>query len=49
MTRKPLTDGLSNIALFSEWIRGKSGTSTFGLHQVYVATIPFPMPKAYVP
>jgi prepilin-type processing-associated H-X9-DG protein len=34
-----ITDGLSNTAMFSEWVRGRNGTSTKGLSQVYKAPI----------
>src|SRR5262249_22586779 len=33
-----VTDGLSNTAMWSEWIRGKNGTATLGLSQVYLAS-----------
>jgi prepilin-type N-terminal cleavage/methylation domain-containing protein/prepilin-type processing-associated H-X9-DG protein len=43
-----ITDGLSNTAIFSEFIRGKNGTTTPGLSQVYTATIAFPTTNSYV-
>ena len=43
-TLNKISDGLSNTAIFSEWIRGKNQGATQpqnGLHQVYVASIAF--------
>jgi prepilin-type processing-associated H-X9-DG protein len=34
-----ITDGLSNTALWSEWIRGKNQATGIGLHQVYTASM----------
>src|SRR5262249_44953416 len=34
-----ITDGLSNTAMFSEWIRGRNEVLSKGLHQIYTATL----------
>ena len=39
VTFATITDGLSNTAMFSEWIRGKNITSSQGLYQIYTASI----------
>ncbi len=41
-----ITDGLSNTAILSEWIRGKMNATSQGLNQVYVGPA---FPAAYVP
>jgi prepilin-type N-terminal cleavage/methylation domain-containing protein/prepilin-type processing-associated H-X9-DG protein len=40
ITFATITDGLSNTMIFSEWIMGKIGVNTPGLHQVYQSKIP---------
>jgi prepilin-type N-terminal cleavage/methylation domain-containing protein len=40
VTLASITDGLSNTAIFSEWIRGKN-TSQNGLNAVYLSTLTF--------
>jgi prepilin-type N-terminal cleavage/methylation domain-containing protein/prepilin-type processing-associated H-X9-DG protein len=35
-----ISDGLSNTVIFSEFIRGRNGTTTDGPHQVYLASMP---------
>ena len=47
VTLATITDGLSGTAIFSEWIRGKNGTTQFGLFQVFEATAPFPTSNTY--
>ncbi len=37
-----ITDGLSNTAMFSEFIRGKNGTTQRGLFQIYPSSIAWP-------
>jgi prepilin-type N-terminal cleavage/methylation domain-containing protein len=41
VTLASITDGLSNTAIFSEWIRGKNNTSQGGLNSVYLSTLTF--------
>ncbi len=48
VTLAMVTDGTSNTAMWSEWIRGKNGTMTPGLSQVYTASMPFPTTNTYV-
>ena len=40
MTLAAITDGTSNTAMFSEWVKGK-GTTQNGLNMVYVSTTTF--------
>ena len=35
VTFATITDGLSNTAMFSEWVRGKNNTASMGVHQIY--------------
>ncbi len=42
LTFASITDGLSNTAMFSEYIRGKNGTKQLGLFQIYVSSVPWP-------
>jgi len=52
LTLNKISDGLSNTVIFSEWIRGKNQGATQpkdGLHQVYVASLPFPSANGFVP
>jgi prepilin-type N-terminal cleavage/methylation domain-containing protein/prepilin-type processing-associated H-X9-DG protein len=44
-----IKDGLSNTAIFSEWIKGKNSPTSTGLSQVYAATLPFPKTNGSVP
>ncbi len=37
VTLAMITDGLSNTAIFGEWVRGMNGSPTDGLHQSYIA------------
>jgi prepilin-type N-terminal cleavage/methylation domain-containing protein/prepilin-type processing-associated H-X9-DG protein len=39
VTLAAITDGTSNTAMFSEWIRGKNITSSQGLYQIYTASL----------
>ena len=48
VTLSSITDGTSNTAIFSEWVRGKNATMTSGTSQVYVASMPFPTTNSYV-
>jgi prepilin-type N-terminal cleavage/methylation domain-containing protein/prepilin-type processing-associated H-X9-DG protein len=42
MTLPMISDGLSNTVIFSEMVRGRNGTTTDGLHQVYMASMAEP-------
>jgi prepilin-type N-terminal cleavage/methylation domain-containing protein/prepilin-type processing-associated H-X9-DG protein len=42
VTLASVTDGLSNTAIFSEWVRGENHSSSDGLHQIYKAILPLP-------
>jgi prepilin-type N-terminal cleavage/methylation domain-containing protein/prepilin-type processing-associated H-X9-DG protein len=48
-----ITDGLSNTAIWSEWVRGKNETNSRGVHQIYTAatslngTTPIPLLTTY--
>jgi prepilin-type N-terminal cleavage/methylation domain-containing protein/prepilin-type processing-associated H-X9-DG protein len=44
-----ITDGTSNTAIFSEWIKGKAMTTSVGLDQVFMSTTPFPSANTFVP
>ena len=35
VTFASITDGLSNTAMFSEWVRGKNNITSGGVHQIY--------------
>ena len=35
VTFSTITDGLSNTAMFSEWVRGKNNITSGALHQIY--------------
>ncbi len=37
-----IVDGLSNTAIFSEFVRGQNGSASGGSHQIYVATMKRP-------
>jgi prepilin-type N-terminal cleavage/methylation domain-containing protein/prepilin-type processing-associated H-X9-DG protein len=39
VTLQMITDGLSNTVIFSEYVRGKNGSNTNGLHQIYMASM----------
>jgi prepilin-type processing-associated H-X9-DG protein len=41
VTLSSITDGLSNTAIFSECVRGKEETGSFGKHQVYPGTMSY--------
>jgi prepilin-type N-terminal cleavage/methylation domain-containing protein/prepilin-type processing-associated H-X9-DG protein len=41
ITLSAVTDGTSNTALWSEWVRGKGGSTDFGLHQTYSMGAPY--------
>jgi prepilin-type N-terminal cleavage/methylation domain-containing protein/prepilin-type processing-associated H-X9-DG protein len=43
-----ITDGTSNTAIFSEWVRGKTSTTSIGLDQVFQASTGFPSTNSYV-
>jgi prepilin-type N-terminal cleavage/methylation domain-containing protein/prepilin-type processing-associated H-X9-DG protein len=52
VTLAAVIDGTSNTALYSEWVRGKGGSSDFGLHQTYTIGAPYstaPTMNTYVP
>jgi prepilin-type N-terminal cleavage/methylation domain-containing protein/prepilin-type processing-associated H-X9-DG protein len=50
LTLAKISDGLSNTALFSEWIRGRNlPNSNTGLSRVYDASIAFPSTNGSVP
>ena len=49
VTFATITDGLSNTAMFSEWVRGKNNTTSEGLHQVYKDVALLPPGPRYVP
>ena len=50
VTLNKISDGLSNTAIFSEWIRGRNlPNSNTGLSQVYVANVAFPTATTFVP
>src|SRR4051812_17260170 len=42
LTLSSITDGTSNTAIWSEFVRGKNNTTTHGLHQLYVTSSPVP-------
>jgi prepilin-type N-terminal cleavage/methylation domain-containing protein/prepilin-type processing-associated H-X9-DG protein len=50
VTLASVTDGTSNTAIWSEWVRGKGGSSDEGLHQTYSMGAPYQAPStsAYV-
>ena len=41
VTLANITDGTSNTVIFSEWVRGKNGSSSIGLDQTFVASTTF--------
>jgi prepilin-type N-terminal cleavage/methylation domain-containing protein/prepilin-type processing-associated H-X9-DG protein len=41
VTLSSITDGTSNTVIFSEWVRGRNGSSSGGYHQTYVASTAF--------
>jgi prepilin-type N-terminal cleavage/methylation domain-containing protein/prepilin-type processing-associated H-X9-DG protein len=46
-----IIDGTSNTAIWSEWVRGKGGSTDFGLHQTYSMGAPYttaPTTNTYV-
>jgi prepilin-type N-terminal cleavage/methylation domain-containing protein/prepilin-type processing-associated H-X9-DG protein len=50
-TLASVTDGTSNTAIWSEWVRGKGGSTDFGLHQTYSMNAPYttaPTTNTYV-
>jgi prepilin-type N-terminal cleavage/methylation domain-containing protein/prepilin-type processing-associated H-X9-DG protein len=49
VTLAGITDGTSNTAAWSEMVRGKGGTTSQGLNQVYTMSIPLPTALTYVP
>ena len=49
ITLAKVSDGLSNTAIFSEWIRGRNIATSSGLSQVYLANIAFPTATTFVP
>ena len=50
VTLNKVSDGLSNTAIFSEWVRGKNiGNADTSPGQLYVATIAFPTATTFVP
>jgi prepilin-type N-terminal cleavage/methylation domain-containing protein/prepilin-type processing-associated H-X9-DG protein len=42
ITLASISDGTSNTAIFSEWIKGKNESVSQGLHQIYTATSTLP-------
>jgi prepilin-type N-terminal cleavage/methylation domain-containing protein/prepilin-type processing-associated H-X9-DG protein len=50
VTMASVTDGTSNTAMWSEWVRGRGGSTDFGLHQTYATGAPYQNPSttAYV-
>src|SRR5262249_43258955 len=49
VTLASITDGTSNTVSLSEFVRGKNGTTSLGLHQVYSMPIAFPTANTFVP
>jgi prepilin-type processing-associated H-X9-DG protein len=45
LTIASIIDGLSNTAMFSEWVRGKNSSAERGRHQVYSSLLSDPAPK----
>ncbi len=51
VTLASVTDGTSNTAIFSEWVRGTNGSTSPGLHQTYQMGAPYttaPTTNTYV-
>ena len=48
VTLAAVADGLSNTAIFSEWVLGKGSATSTGLDQVFVNPTAFPSANAYV-
>ena len=48
VTFASVTDGTSNTAIFSEWVRGKNSTTSMGLDQVFKCSTGFPSANTYV-
>jgi prepilin-type processing-associated H-X9-DG protein len=49
MTAALITDGTANTALFSEWVRGRNGSTAKGMFQVYSASVTFPTTNGTYP
>jgi prepilin-type N-terminal cleavage/methylation domain-containing protein/prepilin-type processing-associated H-X9-DG protein len=47
ITLASITDGTSNTAIFSETVRGKGGSTSDGLNQVYSALVALPTTNTY--
>ncbi len=48
LTLASITDGTSNTAIFSEFVRGKNGSTNFGLHQTFLTPTTLPTSNTYV-
>jgi prepilin-type N-terminal cleavage/methylation domain-containing protein/prepilin-type processing-associated H-X9-DG protein len=49
VTLATVTDGTSNTAIWSEWIKGKGSATSTGLDQVFTMSMGFPSANTFVP